>query len=87
MMPDRLVASRTMNAINDLSALPFAKTIINRTQVQTLYAEILALPPFPTGGDGEMNCPIDLGLEYHFDFYSGDISLLSGDYTQLDARP
>lgn len=109
MQPDRLVVTRKHDNLNDLSPPPLNKTITDRATVIKLYADILALPLFPSGSgvmncpvdesgighvicflahilalplfpSGVMNCPVDVGIEYHLEFYSGDTSLLSADY-------
>jgi hypothetical protein len=76
-VPDRLVATRTRNNSNDPTAPPFSKTITDRSLVEKLYADISALPPFPTGAS---NCPNNVGITYRLDFYSGTASLLGADY-------
>lgn len=75
--PDRLVVTRTKNNLSNPNALPFSKIIANQALVAKLYADIVALPPFPAGPH---NCPNDSGVTYHLDFYSGTASLLAGDY-------
>jgi hypothetical protein len=79
-MPDRLVVTRTKNNPNDSNASPFTKTITGPAVVQKLYADIEALPPAPNLGNEPINCPLDLGVQYHLDFYSGDTIVLSADY-------
>ncbi len=76
-VPDRLAVTRTKNNLNNPTAPPFSKTIADRSLVEKLYADISALPPFPAG---PLNCPNDLGIRYHLDFYSGTASLLAADY-------
>ena len=76
-VPDRLVVTRTNNNVNNPAAPSFSKTITDQASVQRLYADIAALPSFPAG---TMNCPNDLGIHYRLDFYSGPVSLLTGDY-------
>jgi hypothetical protein len=76
-VPDRLVVTRTKNNLNNPAAPPFTKTITDRSTVEKLYADILALPPLP---GGPLNCPNDVGINYRLDFYSGAASFLAGDY-------
>jgi len=76
-VPDRLVVTRTKNNRNNPNAPPYSGTINDRASVGKLYAEVLALPPL---GGGPRNCPNDLGISYHLDFYSGTTSLLAADY-------
>ncbi|MGA3309652.1 MAG: hypothetical protein ABSD08_13700 [Xanthobacteraceae bacterium] len=76
-VPDRLVVTRTKNNLNNPTAPPFSKTIVDRSLVEKLYGDIFALPPPP---DGIRNCPNDVGIRYHLDFYSGAASLLAADY-------
>jgi hypothetical protein len=75
--PDRLVVTRTKNNLNNPTASPFRKTIADRATVAKLSADIAALPPAPSG---IANCPNDLGIAYHLDFYAGSSALLAADY-------
>lgn len=76
-VPDRLVVTRTKNNLNNAAAPPYSKTVADRSSVARLYADIFALPPFPAGA---MNCPNDVGITYHLDFYSEAAALLAADY-------
>jgi hypothetical protein len=78
MRPDRLVVTRTKNNLNAPDAPPFSKTITDRATVEKLYQDIQALPPMPTGRFG---CPMDAGVTYRLDFFSGGTPLLSASYT------
>jgi hypothetical protein len=69
--------ARTKNNRNNPSGLAFSKTIDNRSSVGKLYADIAALPVFPSG---PRNCPNDSGIVYHLDFYAGSTALLAADY-------
>jgi hypothetical protein len=75
--PDRLVVTRTRNNVGNPAAPPFSETIADRSAVEQLYAEIAALPPLPAG---PLNCPNDVGISYHLDFYSGTERALAADY-------
>jgi hypothetical protein len=76
-VPDRLVVTRKKNNLNSPTALPFRKTISDQSLVKKIYAAIAALPPFPSG---VLNCPNDVGISYHLDFFSGTVSLLAANY-------
>jgi len=75
--PDKLIVTRTKNDLNNLTAPPFTKTIVDHILVQKLYTEILALPSFPSG---TFNCPPGSGVQYHLAFYSGAVLILAADY-------
>jgi hypothetical protein len=75
--PDRLVVTRTKNNRNNPNAPSFDATIPDRSPVQKLYADIIALPAV---SGGPRNCPNDSGISYHLDFYSGAAVLLAADY-------
>jgi hypothetical protein len=76
-VPDRLVVARTKNNRNNPNAPPFSKTIDDRSSVAKLYADIAALPVFPSG---PRNCPNDSGIAYHLDFYAQTTVSLAADY-------
>ena len=82
-VPDRLVVTRTRSNLDHPDAVPFSKTIGERATVETLYQDILALPPMPAG---RFDCPRDLGIRYRLDFYAAGALLLSGDYAPTGCR-
>jgi hypothetical protein len=81
--PDRLAVTRTRNNLDHPGAVPFSKTITERATVETLYQDILALPPMSAG---RFDCPRDSGIRYRLDFYAAGASLLSGDYAPTGCR-
>jgi hypothetical protein len=75
--PDRLVVTRATNNVNNPAALPFSRIIADQSIVEALYADVAALPPFPTG---PLPCPNDFGIDYHLDFYAGSETVLAAEY-------
>ena len=74
--PNRLLVTRTKDNLNNTGAPPF-HAAVSDPAVAKLYADISALPPFPAG---PMNCPNDMGIRYHLDFYAGASLALAADY-------
>jgi hypothetical protein len=75
--PDRLVVTRTRTSRSNPNAPPYSRTIDDGAAVAKLYADVAALPPPPAG---PLNCPMDLGISYHLEFYAGTTPLLAVDY-------
>jgi hypothetical protein len=76
--PTRLQVTRT-GAFPEYGFAPLFVVVQDVTTVQHLYQAAYALPSPPSG---PVNCPNDIGLVYHLDFFQGDASVQQMD---LDA--
>jgi hypothetical protein len=53
---------------------PFERTVTDAAKVQQLYAMLVALPAMPPG---IYHCPVDLGVQYHLTFFTGNTPFTS----------
>lgn len=80
--PDRLVVTRIKNDLNNPSTASFARTVSDPSEVQKLCASVFALPTLT----GMINCPMDNGISYAFDFYRKTTLLLHAIYNPTGCR-
>ena len=74
--PTTLYVTRT-EGLPGYDFAPLDMTVSDVTTVQNLYQAAYALPH---PASGTYNCPADIGLTYHLEFFEGDTSVQQMDF-------